>query len=218
MARQSAQPEPEHDDGKQKPGLNFRHIGKALRWLRSQRSQKQRDLADSAGITPAMLSAYETGKHRPSLDTVDRLLRALGCDVYDLTRALQVVTEHGPGHGGALGIYAAGQASSGYFASGHVRSGSASSPGQASSAQGPAAQGDGGPGPGSAGRAGSAAAGSPGRPLHSVPARPMTPNQAAALGEPSGVSIQPSEEEVVESLVPGLLQLIRFLKSGSDAG
>ncbi len=38
-----------------------------------------------------MLSAYETGKHRPSLDTTERVLAAMGCDVIDLTNALQAV-------------------------------------------------------------------------------------------------------------------------------
>lgn len=35
-----------------------------------------------------MLSAYETGKHRPSLDTTERVLTALACDVVELTQAL----------------------------------------------------------------------------------------------------------------------------------
>ncbi|MCB1056650.1 MAG: helix-turn-helix transcriptional regulator [Acidobacteria bacterium] len=73
--------------------MDFKHIGTALRWLRTQRLQKQREVARSAGITPAMLSAYETGKHRPSLDTTERVLEALGCDVVDLTNALQMVIE-----------------------------------------------------------------------------------------------------------------------------
>lgn len=73
--------------------MDFKHIGTALRWLRTQRLQKQREVARSAGITPAMLSAYETGKHRPSLDTTERVLQALGCDVVDLTNALQMVVE-----------------------------------------------------------------------------------------------------------------------------
>ena len=38
-----------------------------------------------------MLSAYETGKHRPSLDTTERVLRALDCDVVELTHALQFI-------------------------------------------------------------------------------------------------------------------------------
>ena len=84
--------ESEADSTETASRLNFEHIGQALRWLRNQRSQKQREVALSAGITPAMLSAYETGKHRPSLDTVDRLLGALRCDVYDLTQALHTVS------------------------------------------------------------------------------------------------------------------------------
>ena len=70
---------------------DFKDIGAALRWLRTQRSKKQREVAKAAGITPAMLSAYETGKHRPSLDTTERVLGALHCDVVDLTNALQIV-------------------------------------------------------------------------------------------------------------------------------
>lgn len=69
----------------------FKDIGTALRWLRNQRGKKQREVARAAGITPAMLSAYETGKHRPSLDTTERVLAALRCDVVDLTKALQIV-------------------------------------------------------------------------------------------------------------------------------
>lgn len=71
--------------------MDFRNIGKALRWLRNQRGKKQREVAAAAGITPAMLSAYETGKHRPSLDTTERVLTALECDVVELTRALLFV-------------------------------------------------------------------------------------------------------------------------------
>ncbi len=71
--------------------IDFRNIGKALRMLRIQRVKKQREIAAAAGITPAMLSAYETGKHRPSLDTAERVLQALKCDVVDLTHALQEI-------------------------------------------------------------------------------------------------------------------------------
>ena len=71
--------------------MDFSNIGKALRWLRNQRGKKQREVAQAAGITPAMLSAYETGKHRPSLDTTERVLTALECDVVELTQALQFI-------------------------------------------------------------------------------------------------------------------------------
>lgn len=68
-------------------------LGRALRWLRERQSKKQYLVADSAGVTKGMLSAYETGRQRPSLDTLEKLLSALGCDLNDLHNALQVVTE-----------------------------------------------------------------------------------------------------------------------------
>lgn len=52
-------------------------IGPALRALREDRGLRQYVLAERAGITKAMLSAYENGKRRPSLGTLDRILAAL---------------------------------------------------------------------------------------------------------------------------------------------
>lgn len=72
-------------------------LGAALRRLRVHRDLKQFETAEAAGITKAMLSAYETGKRRPSLKTLGRLLDALDADLGDLHRAL--VTER---HGEAL--------------------------------------------------------------------------------------------------------------------
>jgi transcriptional regulator with XRE-family HTH domain len=66
-------------------------LGQALRWLRERQARKQYRVADDAGITKGMLSAYETGRQRPSLETLDRLLEALGCDLNDLHNALQIV-------------------------------------------------------------------------------------------------------------------------------
>jgi DNA-binding XRE family transcriptional regulator len=66
-------------------------LGQALRWLRERQSRKQYRVADDAGITKGMLSAYETGRQRPSLDTLDKLLETLGCDLNDLHNALQIV-------------------------------------------------------------------------------------------------------------------------------
>src|SRR5262249_36381819 len=50
-------------------------------------------VADAAGITKAMLSAYETGKQKPSLDTLEKILAALDGDLNDLHNALQIVNE-----------------------------------------------------------------------------------------------------------------------------
>ncbi len=71
----------------------FEGLGKALRWLREKQHKKQYEIAESAGITKAMLSAYETGKQKPTLDTLEKILAALEVDLGDLFDTLQVVNE-----------------------------------------------------------------------------------------------------------------------------
>ena len=66
-------------------------LGQALRWLRERQARKQYQVASAAGITKGMLSAYETGRQRPSLETLDKLLETLGCDLNDVHNALQIV-------------------------------------------------------------------------------------------------------------------------------
>ena len=66
-------------------------IGQALRWLRDRLGKKQYQVAEAAGITKGMLSAYETGRQRPSLETLEKLLGTLGCDLHDLHNAIQIV-------------------------------------------------------------------------------------------------------------------------------
>lgn len=73
------------------PRRGLKGLGPALRRLRVHRDLKQYETAAAAGITKAMLSAYETGKRRPSLKTLGRLLEALDADLGDLHQAL--VTE-----------------------------------------------------------------------------------------------------------------------------
>ncbi|HEY7216499.1 MAG TPA: helix-turn-helix transcriptional regulator [Thermoanaerobaculia bacterium] len=69
----------------------FTGFGRALRWLRDRQNKRQYQVAEAAGITKAMLSAYETGKQKPSLDTLEKILTALECDLSDLHKALQIV-------------------------------------------------------------------------------------------------------------------------------
>ncbi len=71
----------------------FEGLGRALRWLRERQNKRQYQVADAAGITKAMLSAYETGKQKPSLETLEKILRALDCDLNDLHNALQIVND-----------------------------------------------------------------------------------------------------------------------------
>lgn len=66
-------------------------LGQALRWLRDRRGRKQYQVAEAAGITKGMLSAYETGRQRPSLDTLEKILDTLGCDLNDLHNAIQII-------------------------------------------------------------------------------------------------------------------------------
>ncbi len=72
-----------------KPILNG--LGQALRWLRDRRGRKQYEVAETAGITKGMLSAYETGRQRPSLETLEKILGTLTCDLNDLHNAIQII-------------------------------------------------------------------------------------------------------------------------------
>lgn len=69
----------------------FDQLGNALRWMRNQKGLRQSQLADQAGLTKAMVSAYEVGKQRPTLDNLDRLLTALDAGLGDLEQALAYV-------------------------------------------------------------------------------------------------------------------------------
>ena len=71
----------------------FNGLGRALRWLRDRQGKRQYQIAEAAGITKAMLSAYETGKQKPSLDTMEKILAALECDLNDLHNALQIIND-----------------------------------------------------------------------------------------------------------------------------
>ena len=71
----------------------FNGLGRALRWLRDRQGKRQYQIAEAAGITKAMLSAYETGKQKPSLDTLEKILTALDCDLNDLHNALQIIND-----------------------------------------------------------------------------------------------------------------------------
>lgn len=74
--------------GKPEASTPLGGLGPALRRLRMARGLRQYEAAEKAGVTKAMLSAYETGKRRPSLKTLDSLLTAIGVDLGDLHRAL----------------------------------------------------------------------------------------------------------------------------------
>ena len=55
----------------------FRNLGPALRLLREERGLSQAALARAAGIGKSQLSKYESGRERPKLDSLEKLLTVL---------------------------------------------------------------------------------------------------------------------------------------------
>jgi len=66
--------------------LHLASVGPALRRIRQVRGLTQRDLAQRAGLTPAMVSSYERGKRLPSLRSLSYLLGALNAHLWHLER------------------------------------------------------------------------------------------------------------------------------------
>jgi len=68
----------------------FADLGPTLRRLRRLRGLSQREIAQAAGVTRSMVSSYEQGRTLPAVETLDRLLAALGASLTELDRFLQV--------------------------------------------------------------------------------------------------------------------------------
>lgn len=72
----------------------FRGLGRALLFLRQEQRKSQKQVANDAGVTPPMLSAYENDRTDPELETLDKILhRGLGVTLPDLCRALEIVNQ-----------------------------------------------------------------------------------------------------------------------------
>jgi transcriptional regulator with XRE-family HTH domain len=67
----------------------YRHLAGALRLLRDRQSITQRRLAELASCTLKQISAYETGRQRPRIETLERILEVLDADAADLARAME---------------------------------------------------------------------------------------------------------------------------------
>ena len=67
----------------------FFGIGLAIRHLRRQEGLSQKQLAADSGVSKTLISGYETGSTEPSLSSLNRLLKALRCDRFDLINALE---------------------------------------------------------------------------------------------------------------------------------
>jgi transcriptional regulator with XRE-family HTH domain len=69
----------------------FQGLDKALRWLRLETKRKQREVAQAAGVTQAMLCSYEQGKRTPSLASLEKILDTLGADLFRFAEVLALV-------------------------------------------------------------------------------------------------------------------------------
>lgn len=67
----------------------FEHLPGALRLLRDRRSLTQRELAAVVECTVKQISAYETGRQKPRIETLERILTSLGADALDLAQAME---------------------------------------------------------------------------------------------------------------------------------
>jgi transcriptional regulator with XRE-family HTH domain len=74
----------------------FQNLGRTLILLRERTGKSQAATARAAGIGKSQLSKYEKSKELPKLDSLERVLLALGVDAFDFFRALDVVDRGEP--------------------------------------------------------------------------------------------------------------------------
>ena len=55
-------------------------IGENIRKAREEKNISQKELAERLGVTPPMLSQYETGKRSPRVPTLLKIAEAIDCD------------------------------------------------------------------------------------------------------------------------------------------
>jgi transcriptional regulator with XRE-family HTH domain len=84
----------------------FDRLGQVLRLLREERGWSQREMARAAGLSTSQLSSYETGVKQPSIESLGKLLDALGLRLGKLDAALDLV--NGRPWGGGSGRQAPG--------------------------------------------------------------------------------------------------------------
>lgn len=65
-------------------GKHFEGLGKALRLIRIRQERSLTEVAETAGITRAMLSGFELERRQPSVRVLDRIMAALDVSLGDL--------------------------------------------------------------------------------------------------------------------------------------
>jgi len=74
----------------------FQNLGPTLVNLRERVGQSQAALARAAGVGKSQLSKYENSKELPKLDSLERLLVALGVGYFEFFRALNIIDRNEP--------------------------------------------------------------------------------------------------------------------------
>jgi transcriptional regulator with XRE-family HTH domain len=69
----------------------FGNLGRTLSLLRDLRGKSQAELARSAGVGKSQLSKYENGKELPRLDSLERVLVALGIGYVEFFQTLALI-------------------------------------------------------------------------------------------------------------------------------
>jgi transcriptional regulator with XRE-family HTH domain len=69
----------------------FNNLGKTLSLLRELRGKSQARVAREAGIGKSQLSKYENGKELPKLDSLEKVLKALGVGQFEFFYTLYLV-------------------------------------------------------------------------------------------------------------------------------
>jgi len=71
----------------------FANLGRTLGLLRELRGKSQARVAREAGIGKSQLSKYENGKELPKLDSLEKVLTALGVGHFEFFYTLHLVDE-----------------------------------------------------------------------------------------------------------------------------
>lgn len=74
-------------------GSAFARLPQALRLLRKRRGWTQRELAAAVGFTVKQVSAYETGRQRPRIETLERILDQLQANARVLAQTMAAFDE-----------------------------------------------------------------------------------------------------------------------------
>lgn len=71
----------------------FTNLGRTLSLLRELRGKSQARVAREAGIGKSQLSKYENGKELPKLDSLEKVLKALGVGQFEFFYTLYLVDQ-----------------------------------------------------------------------------------------------------------------------------